>query len=180
MICKNPENFTDTRIGQAVDCRAFPFHFHAEDDVKIQTFLLTLIVSSGLVACGGGDSAPAGEPAHVMEERPLAGGGFVNLTPAELQEMLMEKDFPLINVHIPFEGDLPDTDLSIAFDEIAQHLDQLPADRDAKIVLYCRSGSMSAEAAEVLVGLGYTQVYHLDGGFRAWAAEGLPLIGGGS
>jgi phage shock protein E len=106
------------------------------------------------------------------------GGGFVNLTPAELQAMLEDKDFPLINVHIPFEGDLPDTDLSIPFDEIAQHLDQLPADRDAKIVLYCRSGSMSAEAAVALAELGYTQVFHLDGGFRAWVAEGLPLIGG--
>jgi phage shock protein E len=107
----------------------------------------------------------------------VAGGEYRDISVAELQAMLAEKDFPLINVHVPFEGDLPGTDDSIRFDEIGQHLDRLPADRDATIVLYCRSDRMSHEAAAELVRLGYTNVHHLAGGFIAWRAAGLPLEG---
>jgi rhodanese-related sulfurtransferase len=107
----------------------------------------------------------------------VASGQYRNISVAELQAMLKEKDFPLINVHVPFEGDLPGTDDSIPFDRITQHLDRLPADRNATIVLYCRSDRMSHEAAAELARLGYTRVHNLSGGFLAWRAAGLPMEG---
>jgi rhodanese-related sulfurtransferase len=106
-----------------------------------------------------------------------ARGGYRNISVAELQAMMEEKDFPLINVHVPFEGDLPGTDDAIQFDRIAQHLDRLPADRNATIVLYCRSDRMSRQAAAELARLGYTGVHNLSGGFVAWRAAGLPMEG---
>jgi len=105
-------------------------------------------------------------------------GGYREMSVAELHGRLEGKDFPLINVHVPFEGDLPGTDDSIPFDQITAHLDQLPADKDATIVLYCRTGRMSIEAAEVLAGLGYTSVYNVTGGFLEWTAAGFPMAGG--
>ena len=105
-----------------------------------------------------------------------AQASYGNISVDELETMMADRDVVLVNVHIPFEGDMPNTDASIRFDEIADHLDELPQDKDAEIVLYCRSGRMSAEAAEVLASLGYTNVFNLEGGFLAWEAAGNELI----
>jgi hypothetical protein len=37
---------------------------------------------------------------------------YANISVEELHKMLASKDFIFVNVHIPFEGDLPDTTTS--------------------------------------------------------------------
>lgn len=134
-----------------------------------------------IAACGPG-SAPAAPPtagdlAQQTQKVPVEGGGnYIDVSAVGLATMLENKDFPLINVHIPYEGEIEGTDLFIPFDEIEQNLDKLPADKDARIVLYCRSGSMSAKAARELVSLGYTDVWNVDGGMVVWKQAGYPLL----
>ncbi|MDQ3248856.1 MAG: rhodanese-like domain-containing protein, partial [Chloroflexota bacterium] len=101
--------------------------------------------------------------------------GYVDLSVEQLAGLLPQKNFTLVNVHIPYEGELPATDLFIPFDQITDNLAQLPA-KDAPIVLYCRSGRMSAEAAKALTAQGYTNIFELEGGFNAWQAAGNQLL----
>ena len=98
------------------------------------------------------------------------------LTAAQLATMLTKKDFFLVNVHIPYEGEIANTDAFIDYDTIADHLDKLPKDKNASIVLYCRGGGMSDIASKALVHLGYSQVSDLVGGMNGWKDAGFPLI----
>lgn len=48
---------------------------------------------------------------------------------------------------------------------------------DNRIILHCASGGRSALAVHTLRELGYKNVAHLDGGFKAWQAAGKPVNG---
>jgi phage shock protein E len=132
----------------------------------VSAFLVVML----LAACVGAQT-PLATVAGVGKPVEVAGGSYTDVSVSELQGMLENKDFTLVNVHIPFEGNIAKTDLSIPYDQVAQNLDKLP-EKNARIVLYCRSGRMSAIAAETLVGLGYTDVYSLQGGMSAWEQAG--------
>ncbi len=101
------------------------------------------------------------------------GGAYFTIEPRELETMLKTKDFPLVNVHIPYEGEIAGTDSFMVFDQIDSS--KLPKNKKAELVIYCRSGRMSTIAAQTLVKLGYSNVRELRGGFNAWVAAGLKL-----
>ena len=46
---------------------------------------------------------------------------------------------------------------------------------DQPVYVICRTGNRSQTASEILVGLGFTQVYNVDGGITAWVDAGLPV-----
>ena len=92
------------------------------------------------------------------------------IEPSELKAMLAKKDFFLLDVHIPEQVHIPGTDAFIDYRRIKENADKLPVDKNTKIVVYCRSGGMSYSAANDLMELGYTHVYVLSGGIRAFNA----------
>ena len=57
------------------------------------------------------------------------------------------------------------SELGVRYEELA---------REVPIVCVCRSGGRSAAAATALAGAGYT-TYNLEGGMKAWLADGLPI-----
>lgn len=105
---------------------------------------------------------------------------IVNLEPKQAKDLLDAKEkmgLFVLNVHTPYEGKLEKTDAIIEdWENIAAHTDQLPKDRSTPLLVYCRSGRMSISAAKQLQDLGYTNIYHLNGGMKAWDAQGLPVI----
>jgi len=48
-------------------------------------------------------------------------------------------------------------------------------DPGRRIILHCASGGRSALAAAALQNLGYDNVAHMDGGFKAWKEAGRPV-----
>ena len=142
---------------------------------RLATISLTAAVAFVFVFAGGcsGTSGDASSPA--------ADGAASDDSPprlAEVDEFAERIDQPgvvTINVHVPDEGNLAGTDLSIPFDQISGS-EELPADLDTPLAVYCRSGNMSADAVDDLAALGYTDVVELQGGFNAWVDEGRPLV----
>ena len=135
----------------------------------MKKIILVLLAAIVLTAC---QSKPT-----TGETVTVTGGSYKNVSADELNTMLKVKDFVFVNVHIPFEGNIANTDLSIPFDQISapDNLSQLPADKNAEIILYCRSGRMSAIAAEELVSLGYTNIWNLTGGMVDWEQAGFEI-----
>ncbi len=128
------------------------------------------------VGCDKADVAPTPSAQQSPPVIPAAGPeGYAAVTASQLAGMLPTKDFTMINVHTPYEGEIPRTDFNIPFDQIAENLEKLPA-KDAPILIYCRSGRMSTEATLTLVRLGYSHLMHLEGGFNAWKAAGNQMI----
>lgn len=131
-----------------------------------------LLVGAIKLLFGSGSATFFKRPPEVAQ----SGVGFKDISSQQLQQMLSQKDFFFVNVHIPYEGEIEKTDAFIVYSEINKNLATLPKDKKAKIVLYCRSGAMSKIAAETLANLDYSNVYNLTGGMVNWEKQGYNLI----
>lgn len=106
----------------------------------------------------------------------LSGHGVTEISPAQLQAELANKDFTLLNVKTPYIGEIEGTDLWIPYDQLAARTAELPSDKSARIVVYCRTGNESSIAVQTLSSLGYTNLEELTGGMTAWTAAGGALV----
>jgi len=138
--------------------------------------LALLAVAAACGSAGTDKGATEAAPAASGQRVETEGGSYVNIAPQELRSMLSDDGFLLVNVYAGDGGKIEGTDLFIPYDQIAGRLGELPSQRDSQIVVYCRGGVSSAIAASTLVGLGYTNVWNLDGGMIAWEEAGYPLL----
>lgn len=97
------------------------------------------------------------------------------VSPAALQAELASKDFLLINVHVPYEGQIPGTDAHLSYLDVDALAERLGAAPGAEAVLYCLTNFMSVRAGEDLVARGYRNLRYLDGGMSAWRTAGYPF-----
>ena len=86
----------------------------------------------------------------------------------ELDKLRREgAEFTLIDVREPHEYEICHLDGQlIPLGTLAGRLDEL--DRDAHIVVHCRSGGRSASAVKAMRGAGFENVWNLNGGILAW------------
>ena len=96
---------------------------------------------------------------------------YQNVNPGEFNELLSDEEVFVIDVHIPEQEHIDGTDAIIPYNEIEDYAGDLPKNKNTKIAVYCRSGSMSAESSQKLIDLGYKNVYNLEGGRNAYIIE---------
>ncbi len=102
------------------------------------------------------------------------GGPVPEITARELARALDE--VTLIDVREPFETEIasiPGARL-IPLGELPDRMDEL--DRDADLVMQCRSGVRSATATRLLLRAGFRRVRNLEGGILAWADDVDPTV----
>lgn len=106
-----------------------------------------------------------------------------NLSPQQVQEELAKGNATLIDIReseelaqngkISGSTHAPRGMLEFYADEsLPYHKSEF--DKNKRIILHCASGGRSALAAATLKQMGYENVAHLDGGFKAWKEAGLP------
>ena len=97
---------------------------------------------------------------------------YLTLTAEEAKARLDEDDSVIlldVRTQAEFdEGHIPGA-VCLPNEDITPDL-PLPFDKDAEVLVYCRSGRRSAEAAEKLAALGYTQIVEF-GGIKDWPGE---------
>jgi phage shock protein E len=98
---------------------------------------------------------------------------FWNITPEEAKKRLdSEKDIILLDVRTKEEfesGYIPGAVL-IPLDRLEEEAASILKDKEATILVYCRSGNRSVTASNILIRQGYTKIYNL-GGIIDWPYE---------
>ncbi|MFL7812120.1 MAG: molybdopterin-synthase adenylyltransferase MoeB [Anaerolineales bacterium] len=116
-----------------------------------------------------------GIPAHDHDEG--SAGAEWDITAPELAEKLKNgEDLRLIDVREPHELEISHLEGAelIPLGEFASHLSDL--DSSQEIVLFCKSGTRSTRALEILASAGFKKVKNLKGGINAWAEEVDPSM----
>ena len=67
--------------------------------------------------------------------------------------------------------------INVPFSDLFTNLDQIPADKDARIVVLCASGHRGGITMMALRLMGYTNVINLNGGLNGWKAASMPVVG---
>ncbi|MCS6995852.1 MAG: rhodanese-like domain-containing protein [Casimicrobiaceae bacterium] len=63
----------------------------------------------------------------------------------------------------------------IPLSQLKDRVGELKADKDKPVIVYCARGQRALMAGGILKAAGYTRLYNLNGGFKAWAEAGLPV-----
>lgn len=64
----------------------------------------------------------------------------------------------------------------IPLGELPNRLDEINADKDAEVIMMCRSGGRSGRAVGIMESNGFTNVHNLKGGITAWSNEIDPSL----
>jgi phage shock protein E len=99
-----------------------------------------------------------------------------SITPQDLHQRRQAGKAPLaIDVRTAEEfaaGHIPGA-VHIPYEQVAERIGDV--DAPDGVALYCKAGPRARKGEKALLEIGYGPVYHLEGGFSAWQASGLPV-----
>lgn len=94
---------------------------------------------------------------------------YKKINAEEAKAMIDREDVIILDVRTQEEYDSGHIENAVLLPvtEIADKAEEILPDKDAKILIYCRSGNRSATASKDLIRMGYTNVYDF-GGINSW------------
>lgn len=131
-----------------------------------------LALVAGCTLTSGGQAADGGGPAiHAGPGRPGA------LRPAQAKAYLAQAPGAwVLDVRQPEEWDNElghiEGSIQIPLPDLASRLAEIDSRKNDPVVVVCRSGRRSSNAALILSGSGFREVYNLEGGLVAWRQAG--------
>ena len=110
-----------------------------------------------------------GVPSHDHDEG--SAGAGLDITAPELAERMKTNHLKLLDVREPHELEISalQNAVNIPLGELAGRLSEL--DSADEMVVFCKGGSRSARALELLASAGFKKAKNLKGGINAWARE---------
>lgn len=120
------------------------------------------LVVALLVGCNGGQPSATS-----------ADASYRQVSATEAQELMAsEEGYVIVDVRTPEEydsGHIPGA-VNVPNEEIGSEDPEALPDKGQLVLVYCRSGNRSVQAAEKLAALGYTNVVEF-GGITSWPGE---------
>ncbi len=115
-----------------------------------------------------------GVPSHDHDEG--SAGVGLDITARELFSRLQQNHLKLLDVREPHELQISSLAgaVNIPLGTLAARLSELDSAQD--MVVFCKSGTRSARALELLASAGFKKVKNLKGGINAWATEVDPSM----
>jgi phage shock protein E len=134
---------------------------------------LSLLLAAGIAAAAPSLRAEKPAPAAAAAEAAVK-----NVTPDEAEKVMKsKKDAVVLDVRTAeeFEGGHIAGAKNVDFhgDDFAKKIAEF--DKSKPYVLHCAAGGRSTRALETMKKHGFREVYHLDGGFKAWQQAGKPV-----
>lgn len=139
----------------------------------------TLTVVLFLTACSSAGEGPSssseassGAPAKTSERETAGSESYHKITAKEAKEMMDAGGVTIVDVRTAeeyAEKHIPDA-LLLPVESIGNEMPEALPDKNAVLLLHCRTGVRSKQAADKLTALGYTNVYDF-GGIVDWTYE---------
>ncbi|HHM06522.1 MAG TPA: rhodanese-like domain-containing protein [Gammaproteobacteria bacterium] len=107
--------------------------------------------------------------------------GFRELAPQDAVRLMNSENAVVVDMRDDKEygqGHIIDA-LHIPLGLLENRLQELAEYKDRPLLVYCRTGQRSAQAAVTLRQQGFEKLYKLKGGMLAWQEAGLPVVKAG-
>lgn len=134
--------------------------------MKAMRRLLFIVLCIIIGGCGAKQSQ-AGDKTEVIKD----------INSNEAEELINDNNVIIIDVRTPQEfanGHIKDArNINVADKNFSSRIDNL--DKNDTYLIYCRTGSRSRYAVNMMEKLNFKTIYHLKNGISEWAKEGNPI-----
>lgn len=156
--------------------------------IRVSTWALGIVCLFLIASCSKQTSEPTEQASEVQElgevhstsaEEPPAQTRIIDLSPDAFEKNISElSDVVLIDARTPAEfatGHIPGAlNINVKSSDFKEQIQGLDPNRT--YMVNCLSGKRSTRACNIMKDEGFTSLYNLEGGVRAWEKAGKELV----